>query len=391
MSISSKPLNTSHKLSSTAVAAAEIILAAGAILLRILWMDYQTLDYVNFLSQWVRYFRDNGGFAALSGNIGNYNIPYLVFLALFSYIPVNDLYLIKILSCLFDFLLAFACGRLCENCGGKGRAAFFIVLLLPTVVVNSSLWAQCDSSYTAFAVLGLALALEKNPSKSTPYLSMVCFAASFAFKLQAVFILPVCLVLLMVNKYRLRHFIAFPLTYILMVLPAVIAGRPFADTIMLYFDQAESVGSAPNYNSPSLTALTQSIDSSTLIIFAFAAMFALLLLAWMMRKKLSNLRILIIALLMSTLIPFLLPHMHDRYFYIADVLSVVLACCIPAAFGAAVCQQFASLICYIAYLKTYYIPFGGIYLTNDRGAVAVIIAVLIESAAICADKENLQI
>ena len=60
MSISSKPLNTSHKLSSTAVAAAEIILAAGAILLRILWMDYQTLDYVNFLSQWVRYFRDNG-------------------------------------------------------------------------------------------------------------------------------------------------------------------------------------------------------------------------------------------------------------------------------------------------------------------------------------------
>ena len=81
--------------------------AAGACLL-----DYETLDYKDFLSQWVQYFRDNGGFAALSRQIGNYNIPYLYFLALFSYSGIDDLYLIKLLSIFFDVLLAWGCALL---------------------------------------------------------------------------------------------------------------------------------------------------------------------------------------------------------------------------------------------------------------------------------------
>ena len=46
-------------------------------------LDYVTLDYRDFLSRWVEYFRVNGGFVGLSRQIGNYNIPYLYFLALF--------------------------------------------------------------------------------------------------------------------------------------------------------------------------------------------------------------------------------------------------------------------------------------------------------------------
>jgi len=92
-------------------------------------------------------------------------------------------------------------------------------------------------------------------------------------------------------------------------------------------------------------------------------------------------------------IPFFLPHMHDRYFFLGDTLTVALACCgtlplgngcspqeqkteLAARIFAAVCVQFASLICYIAYFNSYYVRVGNIFLTNDRGAVAVILAIL---------------
>ena len=54
---------------------------------------------------------------------------------------------------------------------------------------------------------------------------------------------------------KLWHFLVFPAVYVLLMLPAVIAGRPLLDTITLYFDQMGSVGSGLNYNSPSVTPL----------------------------------------------------------------------------------------------------------------------------------------
>ena len=111
-------------------------------------------------------------------------------------------------------------------------------------------------------------------------------------------------------------------------------------------------------------------------------MIIILLAAWIFRKKLTNRKIVIYALLLVTVIPFLLPHMHDRYFYAADVLSLVLACFMWQSFPAAVLQQFGSLICYLAYLTRYYLRVGSIYLTNDRGAVAVLIALVIETGVL---------
>ena len=87
------------------------LLMALALGLRALALDYRTLDYINFLSRWVEFFRLHGGFRALKYSVGNYNIPYLYFLALFSVLPIDDLYLIKLLSTLSDVLLAWAVDR----------------------------------------------------------------------------------------------------------------------------------------------------------------------------------------------------------------------------------------------------------------------------------------
>ena len=123
-----------------------VLLSAGllafAFVLRGICLDYETLDYQNFLAVWVDFFRQNGGLAALKESIGNYNVPYLTFLALFSQSAVKDLYLIKLLSIFFDVVLAWGVMRIAGHFAKTAERqllAFFLVLLWPTVILNGAL------------------------------------------------------------------------------------------------------------------------------------------------------------------------------------------------------------------------------------------------------------
>ena len=359
-----------------------------ALLIRLAYFDRENTDYQWFLKVWVDFYRSSGGFSAMNASIGNYNIPYLYFLALFSYSTISDLYLIKLLSVFFDILLSWAAMLIVLRCSGsksKSLLCFFLVLYWPTVIMNSAVWGQCDSIYVSLALLGIALILPDRcgDRPERPLLSMICIAASFGFKLQAVFIMPVWLIIWFWRKYKWYYFAAFPAAYLLLVLPAVLLGRPLKDAVLLYFNQAETVGSGLNYNAPSLTAFLRNLSSPenaslVLILCAFLAMATLLALGLFFRKKLTAESFLSLATLMALSIPFFLPHMHDRYFYLADVLTLILAVCIPLASPAAVFTEFGSLICYLAYFSGYYCRVGStnFFLTNDRGAVAVLFAML---------------
>ena len=331
----------------------------AAMLLRWPMLRHETLDYQSFLSVWVNFFRNNGGISALSESVGNYNVPYLYFLALFSYSEIPDLYLIKLLSIFFDVVLAWAVLRLTRAAGASDNAAlcaFVSTLLLPTVLLNGAYWGQCDSIYSAFAVLGVAMALERRP-----VLSMVSITLSFAFKLQAVFLMPVFLIFLFTGHIHWKHLAVFPLTYLIVVLPAVIAGRPFLDTILLYFDQAGTVGSAMSYNSPSIFALISVPTGKTASASSFgiiaSAVFLILIYLWAFRKRkeLDARRLLGLALLISLGVPYFLPHMHDRYFFLADVLSLAAALTAPVMLFVPVLVSFGSFLCYYTYLNMRYL------------------------------------
>lgn len=353
-------------------------LIAVSMILRGLVMNYETLDYQNFLSRWVDFFRENGGWSALSQSIGNYNVPYLYFLALFSYMDAPDLHLIKLLSIFFDVLLAWGVMRLVyifTNDRSRIMSAFFITLLLPTVFLNGSLWGQCDSIYAAFAVWSIYFALSDHP-----FLSVISIALSFAFKLQAVFIMPVFLIFIFAGRMKWFHLATFPLSYFLIVLPAVFQGRPFMDTILLYFDQAGTVGGGLNYNSSSVFAFANSSTDTELwsklgIVMAFLFLILLFIYCWFNRNSLNDRSLLICALLICVAVPYLLPHMHDRYFFVADVLSVAFAIVVPWLAHVPVCVSFASLLGYHAYLKMRYL------LPMRYGAIAL--ALVIVTLIIC--------
>lgn len=362
-------------LNSTVQIVVSTALLMGALMFRLDWFDYTTLDYVDFLNPWIQFFADHGGFAALRHPIGNYNVPYLYFLALFSYFDPDEwLHLIKLLSVTFEVILAYGVSSLVglyHSSETRRLLAFFSVLFLPTVLLNGSVWGQCDVILAAFGVLGLWLALDNRP-----IVSMICFAAAFAVKLQAVFLLPIIAVLWLKGNYKLRHALVFPLTYVIIVLPAVLTGRPFWDTITLYFNQTSSIGSGLNYNSSSMFAFfpnESNIEfwSTAGILLAFVFLLAALL--WMVRERrqLNDEIVLAVALLMTIGIPFFLPHMHDRYFFLADVLALGFAFVFPKLFFVPLLVQFASLLGYHAYLKMQYL------LPMRNGAAALILTMIV--------------
>lgn len=342
-----------------------LVLCAAAMVIRASYFDIESDDYTTFLAPWMQFFRDNGGFKALAFFPGNYNPPYMYFLAAFSYFDIPELYMIKALSVLFDVLLAWSCMKLLSlYTDSKARllVVFLAVLYLPTVVTNGSYWAQCDSIYAFFGIFALYLGLSERGVRA-----MISLAACLAFKLQAVFIIPVFFILLLAKKIRWTHLLVFPAAYIVFMLPAVIAGAPLWDTLTLYFSQAGTVGDAMNYNAPSLTSMFSwsgetSGSARSLIIAAFLLVAAVYAAAILLRKSLSDRVILGFALILAIGIPYLLPHMHDRYFFIPGVLALVLAASDLRFAPVPVFAELASLHCYYAYFTRYYLVqprFGG--------------------------------
>ncbi len=354
---------------------------ALALVLRASLFYFESDDYKSFLAPWTQFFRDYGGFEALRYSLGNYNPPYMYFLALFSYFDFSELYLIKLLSVMFDVLLAWACMKLLSlytDSKAKLLAIFFAVLYLPTVVTNGAYWAQCDSIYAFFGIYALYLGLSGRGTAA-----VISLAACFAFKLQAVFVIPVFFILLLAKKLRWRQLLVFPAAYIVFMMPAVIAGKPFIETMTLYFSQAGTVGDAMNYNAPSLTSMLSfsgntEFFSTLLIAAAFALVLIVYIIAFINRSRLSDTVILGFALLLAMGIPYLLPHMHDRYFFIPVVLALVLAFRDVRFFPIPVLAEIASLHCYYAYFARHYLVhprYGGALMLMALLLTAVFVAV----------------
>jgi len=334
-----------------------VFLALAAMLIRGLLFGFESNDYIYFLSDWMQHFREHG-IVGLRYPVGNYHAPYLYFLSLFSYLPVRDLYLIKLLSVLFDVILAFYVMRLAGLFTESDRlklTAFFGILFLPTLVLNGAMWGQCDSIFTAFAVASVYYALTKRP-----YLSVVMIALSFAFKLQAIFLMPLFFIFLVKKVMRIRHLLVFVPTYLAAVLPAILLGRAPIETIFFYFYQVETVGRHLTNNAPSIFMLTVPFNLNNTvpswliysgISVTFSLIFGFYAVTCRPRFVLTQERVLIGAFLFALGMPFFLPHMHERYFIIGEVFAVALAVADRKKLILVPLTQFATLLGYHFYFS----------------------------------------
>ena len=115
------------------------------VLIRYALRDFESADYQGFLSIWYEQIRQGGGIRALNMQVGNYNFLYQLLIALLTYIPIEPLYAYKILSCIFDFLLAGVIVELVRTLNGSKVDLFIvytIVLMSPQIFLNSAAWAR---------------------------------------------------------------------------------------------------------------------------------------------------------------------------------------------------------------------------------------------------------
>ena len=199
-----------------------------------------------------------------------------------------------------------------------------LVFCLPSVVINSSAWAQCDVIYTTFLVICLYYLLKGRDS-----LALIMLGISFSFKIQSIFLLPLIGILIMKRKVRWRTLLWIPAVYVMSIIPATIAGGDFKRLLTVYLFQS---GQYPQLtlSLSNIWALWEGMEDAELGsagIFFAGAVVIIMMYYYITDKKLTITKSTVIgmAMMSSFIVPFVLPHMHERYMYLTEIMFVLFA------------------------------------------------------------------
>lgn len=301
------------------------------ILIRICIKDFVSQDAQYALLPWYEEIKKAGSIKALSEQVGNYNILYQFLIALMTYLPIKALYAYKILSCIFDFALAAVVAYFVYDITDgqrkwKALFAYAMVVCSPIVFLNSAAWAQCDSIYGFFIFMAMLYMFREKYIKS-----FVLLGISFAFKLQAVFILPFFLLVYFIKKkFSVLHFLIIPITMIISGLPAVFMGRGMFEPFKIYMEQSDTYKSL-FLKYPSFWAVFCREDKvlqydtfKTAAMLVTIAVLLMIMVIYILKKIPDNKENLIsIAFILTYTCVLFLPAMHDRYGFVFEILAIV--------------------------------------------------------------------
>ncbi len=341
--------DASSKNSLTVVAIA--ILLFGVIL-RFAGLGFISMDMRAFVMRWYDQLAREG-FSAMRTGFSNYTPPYLYLLwfATWTRAWLPEVTAIKLISALFDAgnaVWVYKIARIKYHEGAVpllGAAVFFA---LPTILLNSAWWGQADSIYTFFVLASLFFLMRDRPLPA-----MVFFGIAFAVKLQAAFFAPFLFLLMLKRRVAWTSVLIVPLVYIAMMIPALLAGRPFLDTLTIYLSQADTFHQL-TMKAPNLYQFISN-DWYSPALYLGLGFTALLALAWAIgyARKIKTLTpeiIILCAAVSTTMVPFFLPKMHERYFYLADAMLLLLAIYLPRLWFVPLTSQVVSTITYSIYL-----------------------------------------
>ncbi|WP_277668625.1 hypothetical protein [Caproiciproducens galactitolivorans] len=310
-----------------------ILITGIAMLTRLPLFPFESCDYYQFLRDWYAALQSNGGFAAVGMSIGDYMPTYLYLLAGMTYLPLSDLAGIKLVSCIADFLLAYFVRKIVNLHFGKdayGTAAYAVILFLPSVVLNSAAWGQCDAIFTAALAATVYFLMTGKEA-----CAVTAFAVSFVFKLQAVFLAPFLFLLFLKRQIRLRTFAIIPLVYGLSILPAALCGRNLWELLTVYISLSGKYKMVSMYLPNLYTWFpehTPEYIGTAGVFFAGGLVLLSLFCLYKGQFAFTDEILLTLALFYALFVPFVLPHMHERYYYPADILSVAYGFYFPEKF-----------------------------------------------------------
>jgi Gpi18-like mannosyltransferase len=338
------------------VAAAAMILAGLGI--RISGLGFISFDMQDWLLPWYDQLAA-GGFMALREPFSNYTPPYLYLLllatAVGSFLPkVAAIKIISILFDLFNALVVFKIIKIKYPAGSIPLLGASGFLLLPTVFLNSAFWGQADSIYTFFILTCIYFLL-----KHRPLIALIFLGISFSFKAQAVFLAPFLLLLTIRKRTAWIQFAVIPLVYMLMMIPASLTGRPLMELMTIYIDQTDVYGGLSMHAPTLYVFIPQKWYQPALLTGILVTLIVVCAWVWTYARRIKEFTheiVLLCALASVAIAPFFLPKMHDRYFYLADVLSFIVAFYIPRLWVVALGYQVVSGMAYSIFLIPSIIP-----------------------------------
>jgi len=311
--------------------AAAVILS---IAIRYFLRNFYTTDADLCLIPWYNAIKDNGGLLGLGKPVEglNYSFTYQLLIALMTYLPIEPLYAYKILSCIFDYLLAGAVAYLVydiveNNKLEKTLLSFIMVSCSPVVLMDSAAWAQCDSIYTFWVVLSIIF-LRKE--KYIP--AFIYYGVGFAFKFQSVFALPFFLFYYFYKrKFSVLHFGLIPVTMTVLALPSLVQGRTISEMIHIYTDNTSLHTSISNGFPTFWRLLNDGTGAEGYTFLKYAAMALTVVILgsfmymWIRNNiNLNNVNIILIAFILTYSTIIFLPAMHERYGFIFEILAIVI-------------------------------------------------------------------
>lgn len=298
-------------------------------------VDYNNgvTDYNNALVPWINLYKNLGFVNGLSQEIGDYYVPYNLFLAIVSLFNIEPFYPIVILSTIFDYLIVFAVYKLLKLFIGSNsdpsplfthikssdiKCIAMLFSIFPMVIINSSVFKQCDSIYTALLLLSLCFFLRKNFNAS-----FILVGIAFSFKLQTLFLLPFFITAYFKTKeFSITKFFWIPVIFIFSGLPAIACGRSVMDTYTVYLNQTSAYHSM-FMNFPSIYAIGMT-EQKVFFPLSFVILLTIFVIffIFIMRNRNSlslALWLYLAAWCFHTCVEFL-PNMHERYDYFPIIL-----------------------------------------------------------------------
>ncbi|MEO8456112.1 MAG: hypothetical protein ABI454_13230 [Sphingomicrobium sp.] len=353
-------------------------IAAMALYLHAICWWMRPPDMGIFLEPWLAHIVHYGPLEAFSHPFSNYEPAYLYLLAALSLAHglIAPMYLIKALSIAGTGFLTIAVADLLKACGSEAKHALF-VLILPTAIINAALLGQCDALWGGSCVLAVAAMIRGRTVQS-----LVWCGVAFAFKAQAAFIAPFIVGGLVGRRAPLWQWTIPLVVFVASLMPAWLLGWPLSKLLTVYPGQASAVYFPGKLANPWMAGTMFAKEAARgYFVFGYAAALATAVaIAALTSTSVRNSRaMLTLSVLSATALPFLLPKMLERYFFLADVLSLALALSLRnrTATFAAIAIQLASLLSLLTYIYWFYTPFptliGAFFSTAALAATLVLV------------------
>ncbi|MEG1194709.1 MAG: glycosyltransferase 87 family protein [Clostridia bacterium] len=343
---------------------------AAAVLLLGLFLRYTylpllaaDLEFMN--ASWFDAIKAGGMAAVLEPSLQyTYSPLHLYLWTLATLLPWDTYTVLKLVSIAMEMLLCAACVVLLRTLLPKQNkklgsfVGFTLLWLNPVLLWNAAGWGQTDASFALFCVLALWLLLKEKPAWA-----LAALGVALAWKLQAIFLLPLFMMAYFCGKKRFSAlwFLLVPGILVLSGVPMMLIGESPLFAVQVYLGQTD-LYSQITYNYPNIYALMgEAIGSKTMILGMFSRTGMALCIAalggmavWLITKKVtlqSRATVLLGAWCVLCCV-FFLPRMHERYGIVGELLLLCWAVCLwkPRGFVYVLLGMLPVLSAYAEYM-----------------------------------------